>query len=385
MRHEIVVAGGGLVGAALTLALQQADFDVVLVERGARPPPWDPAAEDLRLYALSPASVRWLTGLGAWERVRQGRLAPYRRMQVWSEAPEQALVFEAADLRLRELGWIVENSLLQEALWARLPPERCRTGLAIEALALDGGGATLHLAGGQELSSRLLVAADGAESRLRDWAGIETLSWPYPERAIVANVRSERPHADTAWQRFLPTGPLAFLPLADGRCSIVWSSTEAERLLALDDAAFCAELSAASQQALGQVLATSARASFGLRLSHAETYVRDGFALAGDSAHTVHPLAGQGVNLGLADAEALVRTLVEARAAGRDVGGLRTLKRYERARRADNLEMLAVTDGLSRAFRLQAPGWARLRDSGMFAVQRLQPLKALLAREAAGL
>ncbi|HSW13684.1 MAG TPA: UbiH/UbiF/VisC/COQ6 family ubiquinone biosynthesis hydroxylase [Solimonas sp.] len=385
IRHEILVAGGGLVGAAILCALQQAGFDAALVERGGRPKPFDPAVDDLRVYALSPASVRWLDALGVWPQVAAQRAGPYRRMQVWSEDPGAALVFDAADLRLAALGHIVENSLLQDALWRRLDSQRLYTGAEVEALELDDEGARLGLADGRQLQCRLLIAADGADSRLRDLAGIETLGWGYPQRAIVAHVQTERPHQDTALQRFLRSGPLAFLPLADGRSSIVWSSTEAERLLALDETAFLLELAAAIQYERGAILASTARVSFPLRLSHAQDYVRASFALAGDAAHSVHPLAGQGVNLGFADGIALVQVLEAAREAGRDFGSLRTLKRYERRRKPDNLDMLAVTDGLSRAFHLDLPGWELLRDTGMQAVQRLQPLKAFLARQAAGL
>lgn len=381
----MVVAGGGLVGAAIALDLQQRGFDAVLVERGAPPRPFDPGFDDLRVYAVSPGSMDWLQQLGVWPGIAAQRISPYSRMQVWSRQAGESLVFDAADLHRAQLGCIVENSLLQSALWSALDPSRLICGTDIAALTLDGQGSQIGLSDGRSLQASLLVAADGGDSQLRALAGIETVAWTYPQRAIVANVRTERPHVQTCWQRFLPTGPLALLPLSDGRCSIVWSTTEAERLLALDDDRFMAELAAAIQFRLGAVTATTARVSFPLRLSHAGDYVREGFALAGDSAHTVHPLAGQGVNLGLADGRALVAALVQARAAGRRIGSLRTLKTYARARKAGNLEMLAVTDGLYRAFDLELPGWVRLRDAGMAAVQRLQPLKSLLIRQAAGL
>ncbi|HEY0916168.1 MAG TPA: FAD-dependent monooxygenase, partial [Solimonas sp.] len=337
------------------------------------------------VYALSPASIRWLQALGVWQQVEGWREGPYQAMKVWSEEPSRALGFDAADLRLPALGSIVENQLLQWALWRQLDPARLYTGAAVEELALDEQGAQLRLADGRRLECRLLVAADGVDSRLRGMAGIDTIGWSYEQRAIVAHVQTAKPHGQVALQRFLKTGPLAFLPLGDGRSSIVWSSTEAERLLGLDDAAFLAELAGAIQYERGAITGTTARASFPLRLNHARDYVRDSFALAGDAAHSVHPLAGQGVNLGFSDAAALVSVLTETRDAGRDYGSLRCLKRYERARKAANLDMLAVTDGLSRAFDLDLPGWAPLRDLGMQAVQRLQPLKTLLARQAAGL
>lgn len=381
----MVVAGGGLVGAAIALDLQQRGFDAVLVERGAAPRPFDPGFDDLRVYAVSPGSMDWLQQLGVWPGIAAQRISPYARMQVWSREAGESLVFDAADLHRRQLGCIVENSLLQSVLWSALDPSRSICGAGISALEQEDGGIRIDLSDGRSLQASLLIAADGGDSQLRTMMGIEAISWSYPQQAIVAHVTTERPHQRCCWQRFLPTGPLALLPLSDGRCSIVWSTTEAERLLALDDDRFMAELAAAIQFRLGAVTATTARVSFPLRLSHAGDYVREGFALAGDSAHTVHPLAGQGVNLGLADGRALVATLVQARAAGRRIGSLRTLKAYERARKADNLEMLAVTDGLYRAFDLELPGWARLRDAGMAVVQRLPPLKSLLIRQAAGL
>ncbi len=385
MQHDIIVAGAGLVGCAIVRALQQAGFDAALVERGNAPRPFDPAVDDLRVYALSPASIRWLQALGVWQQAEGWREGPYQAMKVWSEEPSRALGFDAADLRLPALGSIVENQLLQWALWSQLDPARLHTGAAVEELSLDEQGARLRLADGRQLECRLLVAADGVDSRLRGMAGIDTVGWSYEQRAIVAHVQTAKPHGQVALQRFLKTGPLAFLPLGDGRSSIVWSSTEAERLLGLDDAAFLAELAGAIQYERGALTGTTARASFPLRLNHARDYVRDSFALAGDAAHSVHPLAGQGVNLGFSDAAALVSVLTETRDAGRDHGSLRCLKRYERARKAANLDMLAVTDGLARAFDLDLPGWAPLRDLGMQAVQRLQPLKTLLARQAAGL
>jgi ubiquinone biosynthesis UbiH/UbiF/VisC/COQ6 family hydroxylase len=210
------------------------------------------------------------------------------------------------------------------------------------------------------------------------------VGWHYAQRAIVCHVDTQRAHRGIAWQRFLASGPLAFLPLADGRCSIVWSAEEAlaGELLALDDAAFAARLGEAAEHALGEVLRTTPRLSFSLRLLHAQDYARPGLVLVGDAAHTVHPLAGQGVNLGFADVQQLTSTLVEARDAGRDWSASRRLHSYARARKAANLEMLAVTDGLYRAFRLRLPGLKAALGLGLEAVDKLGPLKSWLARQA---
>lgn len=384
VRHEVVVGGGGVVGAALALALARKDFDVALVERGQGPRPYDPAHYDLRVYALAPASVVQLAALGVWGKIEQQRACAYQAMRVWDDRPEQALSFNAADLHAAQLGYIVENDLLLWALWGALGKVTIYRGVEVSSFATNGSAASLVLSDGRELSTKLVVAADGAESRLREMAGIETVSWAYPQKAVVCHAVTEKAHRNTAHQRFLPTGPLAFLPLADGRCSIVWSSQEAEELLALGDADFRARLAAALQFELGAILECTRRLSFPLHLLHARDYVRERLALAGDAAHVVHPLAGQGVNLGFADARALVQELAAARDAGRDIGSLRLLKRYERARKADNLDMLVITDGLYRAFGTRTPGWDGLRTLSMNAVNRLAPLKDFFVRRAIG-
>lgn len=385
LQHQIIVVGGGPVGAAAALALSQQGFEVALLERGSAPPAYDPAGYDLRVYALAPHSARLLDGLGVWPEVLARRASPYGAMRVWERGPEHALRFDCADTGRAELGWIVEHSLVVDRLWAKLDGVVRYERAAIESAVFGEAGTILRLSDGRELRARLVVAADGAESQLRGLAGIDTVGWGYAQRAIVCHVRTQRPHRATAWQRFLSSGPLAFLPLADGHCSIVWSAEEAlaQELLALDDAAFLARLGEALEHALGEVLDATPRISFPLRLLHAQDYVRPGLVLVGDAAHAIHPLAGQGVNLGFADVQELARTLAVSRDAGRDWAGLRNLQRYARARKAANLEMLTLTDGLYRAFRLRVPGLKAALGLGMEAVGRLGPLKAWLARQAA--
>ena len=382
---DIVVVGGGPVGAATAVALAQQGFAVALLERGSAPPAYDAADYDLRVYALAPHSARLLDGLGAWPNISSRRTSPYSGMRVWERGAEHALSFDCADSGRAELGWIVEHSLVVDALWARLEGVVRYERAAVESARFGDSGTVLRLADGRELRARLVVAADGADSQLRGLAGIDTVGWGYAQRAIVCHVRTQQPHRAIAWQRFLSSGPLAFLPLADGRCSIVWSAEEdlARELLALDDAAFMSRLAQALEHALGEVVQTTARVSFPLRLLHAQDYARAGLVLVGDAAHAIHPLAGQGVNLGFADVEQLVATLVEARDAGRDWSGLRNLQRYARARKAANLEMLTLTEGLYRAFRLRLPGLKAALGLGMEAVGKLGPLKAWLARQAA--
>jgi ubiquinone biosynthesis UbiH/UbiF/VisC/COQ6 family hydroxylase len=383
-RHDILVVGGGPVGAAAALALRAAGFDVALIERSAKPPVFDADDYDLRVYAISPASAALLDSVGAWSTIQQQRAASYSAMQVWEQGPANGLAFTAADAGLRQLGWIVEHSLVVAELWARLGALPVYRGIEIAAADFNADAADLKLTDGRGLSARLIVAADGTDSQLRGIAGIDTTGWAYTQRAIVCHVHTEKPHRDTARQRFLRSGPLAFLPLADGRCSIVWSVEEPQvtELLALDDATFCARLSGAIEHALGPVTGTTQRVAFPLRLQHANRYIAERLVLIGDAAHTVHPLAGQGVNLGFADVQALVKVLREARDAGRDWSVERTLAHYQRERRPENLEMLALTDALYRAFRLPLPGLRALLGFGLGAVDRLAPVKSWLARRA---
>ena len=280
--------------------------------------------------------------------------------------------------------------MIQSALWEGLARQNnieviC-PALPVE-VSFDEDAARVVLDNGRTLSAQLLVAADGADSRVRERAGIATQGWRYDQQGVVATVTSQRSHQDTAWQRFLPDGPLALLPLGDGRCSIVWSTApeRAERLLALDETAFCRELSVASDGVLGEIVATGPRAAFPLRLQHAHDYVRPRLALIGDAAHSVHPLAGQGVNLGLLDAAALAEVLLDARQAGRAIGALKTLRRYERWRKGDNLLMMGVMDGFKRLF---GTTWSPLRfarNAGLTLTDKLQPVKNLIMRRAMGL
>jgi 2-octaprenylphenol hydroxylase len=240
---------------------------------------------------------------------------------------------------------------------------------------------------GREFPTRLLVGADGAQSKVRQLAGIDTRGWNYEQKAVVGNVRTAEPHQATAWQRFLPTGPLAFLPLQDGRCSIVWSTTpeQVDALLALDDAAFAEALAEAFDRRLGEIIEVGPRGAFPLRLQHTRDYVKPGLALIGDAAHVVHPLAGQGVNLGLLDAATLAEVILDAITAGQEIGAFRVLRRYERWRKGDNLLMLGVMDGFKRLFSNPLPPVQLLRNLGLNLTDAAGPLKNLIARRAMGL
>jgi 2-octaprenyl-3-methyl-6-methoxy-1,4-benzoquinol hydroxylase/2-octaprenylphenol hydroxylase len=322
------------------------------------------------------------------------------------------LNFDAADNGEAALGWIVENKLIQHTLWQALQ-EPCgsggscgafaRVGKSIaasaapttprilcpaEVIEIDNGAdaVTATLADGTRLRAKLLIATEGAESSVRTQLGIAFEGRDYGQRAIVAHVATERSHQGTAWQRFQPGGPLAFLPLADGRCSIVWSLPEAEavRILALGDEAFCAELGCAFDFRLGTITASTPRAAFPLRLRLAKNYVAGRCVLAGDSAHVVHPLAGQGMNLGYRDVACLRRVLGNARELGSDIGRAHVLRRYERERRSESTLAAYGLDAIGRVFGSGSFPLAQLRGSGIAVANRVMPLRLLLSAAAAG-
>jgi 2-octaprenyl-3-methyl-6-methoxy-1,4-benzoquinol hydroxylase/2-octaprenylphenol hydroxylase len=310
-------------------------------------------------------------------------------MHVWDAENGAAIDFDAAAEGRDRLGYIVENNLVQWTLWQALDAAGVRRLCPAEVKGFEAreDRIQLELADGATLAASVLVAADGAASPLRRLAGIGTRGRDYAQRAVVAHVATERPHEQTAWQRFLPGGPLALLPLADGRSSIVWSLPEAEaqRVLALDGQAFLDELGLASDFRLGRVLASTPRAAFPLKLQLAERYQADRFVLLGDAAHAVHPLAGQGVNLGLRDVAELRDTLLAARNAGRDIGAAHVLRRYARRRRsADTLDALGF-DALARVYAWQSPALVAARGVGVRLLDRATSLKRRLSGHAAGL
>jgi 2-octaprenyl-3-methyl-6-methoxy-1,4-benzoquinol hydroxylase/2-octaprenylphenol hydroxylase len=310
-------------------------------------------------------------------------------MRIWDARSPGELAFDAAGNGEAALGWIIENKLIQHALWQALEAERnARIVCPGEVASIENGtdGVEAALADGTRLRARVAVAADGAESPVRAMLGIGTHGRDYGQRGVVANVTTSRPHEHTAWQRFLPTGPLAFLPLADGRCSIVWTLPDAEaaRVLALDDAAFRAELGAAFDFRLGEITATTARAAFPLRMRIADRYVAGRVVLAGDAAHVVHPLAGQGMNLGFRDVACLRRVLRSAHGRGGDIGAAHVLRRYERERRSENAVAARGLDAIWHVFNSSNPAVSMVRGVGLAAVDRAKFAKQFFAAVAAG-
>ncbi len=386
--HDVAVIGAGMVGATVAGLLGRCGFSVAVLETN-KPRPFDPSAEvGLRVSAISPGSARILDQAGAWAAIESGRCCAYRRMHVEDDQDPAGLEFEAAAFGMERLGSIVENDLVQSALWETLeanPLVDLYCPESFEGVSARDDSVRIELTGGQTISAGLLVGVDGASSRVRRAAGIRQDVWEYNQKGVVAVVGKSETNTGVAWQRFLPGGPLAFLPLSDGRSSIVWTrpAREADELLAFAEDRFKAELDTASAGWLGEVQSIGPRAAFPLAMRLSERYVAGRIVLLGDAAHAVHPLAGQGVNLGLADAAALVEMLVGARAEGRDPAGRQTLQRFERWRRSESEVMAAGIHGLRALF--MPPALAGLRRLALGLVNRNWHAREAFLRRAAGL
>jgi 2-polyprenylphenol 6-hydroxylase len=346
-------------------------------------------AMDLRVVALSRASERILTAADAWDRIRGPRLAAYERMRVWHESvpPSEALIFDAAEAAEPNLGYIAENRLVQAALLDAAEAAGVEVlSAGLSALRVGDDYVEVGAATGEPLRTRLVIGADGAQSAVRAAVGLTAEQSDYGQTAIVAIVATERPHDATAWQRFLRTGTLAFLPLADGTSSIVWSADDAlaSTLLAASPEDFARELDRASDGALGATRLVSERGSFPLRKLTAHRYVTHRCALIGDAAHVVHPLAGQGVNLGLLDAAVLAEELIAARRRNEDAGALGILRRYERWRKSEVAIMGTAIDAFDRFLAHGTGPMSRLAQRGLGLVNRSQEIKRLFISRALG-
>ena len=406
-QFDVIIIGGGMVGTALAAALGGTDMRVALIEAQIPAvPSASPIAQvsdaDVRVSALNRASQSFLEQLGAWQRIPAPRLSAYDKMRVWDGEGTARIQFDAIELGEAHLGHIVENAHTAAALMQSFQqhgnlhlfaPAKV-TGLEKDPLTSDLQPNTssadwlVQLEDGQTLCAPVVVGADGARSRVRAWAELETREWDYNHHGLVCTVRTEQPHQSAAWQRFTETGVLALLPLADPHlCSIVWSCPEeqANDLLAMDDSAFCAALSRAFENRLGTVTEAGSRAAIPLRQRHAKRYFKDGIVLVGDAAHTIHPLAGQGVNLGLMDAYVLADELKAARARGVRLSHDQVLGRFERRRMPDNLAMMATMEGFKRLFAAKQPLLRWVRNWGMNKVNGLSAIKHHLIQEAMGL
>ena len=397
-QFDILVVGGGMIGSALALGLSRQGWQVGLIEgapAASLMAPAEPASSvddfEPRVSAISLASQRLLEELGAWPKVQASRHCGYREMTVWDGDGTGRIHFDAAELHARSLGTIVENRNIVRALFESLSDSSVQLldGVRVKAWSREQG---VELEDSRCLAARLVVGADGALSRLRQWSGLATREWDYDQQAIVCTVRTSQNHRYTAWQRFSPTGPLAFLPLLNEAgdehfCSIVWSqdTLEARRLMALETESFRKELEAAIERELGEVLAVSRRFAFPLRQRHAKDYIADGLALVGDAAHTIHPLAGQGANLGYGDVRALLEELERARELGLAPDDASVLARYQRRRKGENLTMMAAMEGFKQLFARDELPVRWLRNTGMRWLNQLAPLKNRIAAEAMGI
>ena len=386
-RVELIVVGGGLVGLTLAIACAEAGIEVAIIDRE------DPAAMlaepfDGRTTAIAHGSQQVLAGIGLWPLVADAA-EPILEIRVADGGSPLFLHYDHHAVGDHPLGYIVENRVLRRALMTRaaqLATLRHLAPLAVERVEREASGATAYLADGSRLRGELVAACDGRGSPLRRAAGIKTLEWSYPQTSIVCTVQHEMPHRGVAVEHFLPAGPFAILPMTGNRSSIVWTERAdlAPRLLALDAASFAVELGRRFGDFLGALEVVGPRFSYALSLLHAERYAAPRLALVGDAAHVIHPIAGQGLNLGIRDVAALAELVVDSRRLGLDIADAGALARYERWRRFDNLMLAAVTDALNRLFSNSVPPVKLARDVGLAVVDRLPPLKRFLMRHAMG-
>ncbi len=391
--HELIIVGGGMVGLSLAAVLaanseHMALSSIALVDQH----PFLPSAStNQRFSAINIASEQFLKDAGAWARIVElGAISPYRKMVVWDATGQGEIEFDSCDLGRPHLGHIVANQTIQSALHEQISTQPAiklicpaKTEILREARDLM----ELVLAFDRTLCSKLIVGADGPNSWLRDQANMAITQWPYQQYSLTATAKTEKPHHQTAWQRFLPAGPLAFLPLLDPtQCSIVWTSSEeqARQLCGAPEKEFNQKLAEAFDWRLGEVTVLGERAIFPLQMRHAKRYIKPRLALIGDAAHTLHPLAGQGVNLGFADAKCLVDILSQATQSGQNIGELTLLKRYERSRKVENWEMIAAVEGLKRLFSNDSIPLSMLRNFGLKLTNQSPLIKRAIMRHAAG-
>jgi len=385
-KYDIIIVGGGMVGSALACALGKRTeavntLKVALIEGHEPPTQWPKDSIDLRVSAISRTTKTFFEALGVWNAMYEMHATAYTEMHVWDAGGSGNIHFDSAEIGETNLGYIVENRIINKALIDRAHrldnvdiycPNRPMV------LQLDSESVKLQLDNGSLLQAELLVGADGGQSWVRQQANITVNIKDYQQTAVVANVTTEYPHRHTAWQRFLSSGPLAFLPVREKNISaIVWSTSaeDAERLCQLDEAIFRQELEMAFERKLGKILHLGPRACFPIKGQHAKNYIKPHLALIGDAAHTIHPLAGQGANLGFADAQCLANVVLTAHAAQKPIGIFKTLRRFERARRGDNLLMLEAMGVFKQLFSNNTPGLRELRNLGLDISNKITPIK----------
>jgi len=386
---DVIIVGGGMVGSTLACALAETNLKIAVIEKTI-PGELKPNDEyDLRVSAISHSSQNVFKYLGVWAGIDKRRSCAYEKMHVWDAQGDGEIIFDAADNGVKELGHIIENRVIQLALLDRIKSHEnieLISGLSVKNINYQAENSQVILDDESVLGCRLLVGADGANSMVREVAGIDLEVAEYDQKAIVCVATSEKHHQFTAWQRFLATGPLAFLPLSNGQCSIVWSadSSEADRMMKLDDESFCKELSHAFDGKLGCVEKVSSRAAFPLIRRHAKEYIKEGLVLVGDAAHTIHPLAGQGVNLGLMDAASLAEVIKKEMLYRRSFSSFQTLRKYERWRRGENQLMMFSMSGFKNLFGNENDLISKVRNLGLNLVQKSTVAKSFLMNRAMG-
>ncbi|MBI4006597.1 MAG: UbiH/UbiF/VisC/COQ6 family ubiquinone biosynthesis hydroxylase [Gammaproteobacteria bacterium] len=388
---EVIIVGGGLTGCTIAALLARQDIHCIILEECARTSGNSEIRTDPRALAITRASANILGSTGAWQHLSRDRIGYFSGMHVWDENGAGEIHFDSAELCEPTLGYIIEQTILEQALQQSLEGVECVTWYrpATPASLMQGdNGITVTLEDGRNLCASLIVAADGARSRIRTLAAIDYPQYDYHQQAVACVVKTEKPHTHVARQRFLQNGPLAFLPMADIRqCGIVWSTSpqHARSLLALDEQEFNMALGEGLDNVLGRIVSSGPRACFPLQHAQAREYCRPGLALIGDAAHTVHPLAGQGANLGLLDAAVLAEVVLDAKNRNRDIGAYLVLRRYERWRKGENYAMLKLLQGFKYLFESKLLTVRYLRNLGLDLTDRAIPVKHMFMRYAMGL
>ncbi|HDR1022924.1 TPA: FAD-dependent monooxygenase [Pasteurella multocida] len=387
IQKEIIVVGGGMVGAACALGLGQQGRNVQLIEHAPLPEFIPDSPYDLRISAISAASVNLLTQLNAWQYIENTRVCPYRALETW-EIDGFSTYFHSQELNLPELGFMVENNLIQLGLWQAISTiENVKTTISpIQKIEKCGKNWQIFLANGEAYQAPLVIAADGANSKLRSIAGIGLTGWQYRQTCMLITVTTELEQQDITWQQFYPSGPRAFLPLLGNNACLVWydSPERIRELKQLSPEKLAEEIEQHFPSRLGKVNVQSAN-SFELTRRHAQDYFKQGIVLVGDAAHTINPLAGQGVNLGFKDVKALLEVLESAVKNGKDFASDEVLAKYERKRKPDNLLMQSGMDIFYKAFKEDILPLKIARNLALFAANKATPLKKQALKYALGL
>ncbi len=388
--YDVVINGAGLVGSSIGIALAKAGKRVLIIEAAPIAKLYPKEDYGLRVSAFTPSSRKWLEYVNVWDVIQHtGCSTPFLHMHVWDHSGNGSLQFDAEGTGSDTLGWIIDNEATQGALLDEVKKYPNITLLDETKLTkfIEGNHAiTVFTESDESFKAALVIGADGGRSRIREWAGIPCTGWSYGQKTIVGQVRPERSHDNTCWQRFMKNGPVALLPLNDGRCSLAWHTTfdEADTLLSLDADRFSERLSAAFEYRFGKIETDWPLGAFPLRLNHARRYFQNHFVLAGDAAHNIHPLAGLGVNIGFLDAATLVDELLKGDAQGLALNDTSILKRYESRRKYHNMIVMGAMDLFKRSSSSNLLGMSQLRNLGLTVADKLPFGKRNLARFAMG-